>query len=1219
LLNEAIGTPLGFLNPLIYPLAGTNSFHSAASMKSDPAHVGLGSPNGNRLSLALAAITPGAPSATVSTVTPYSSVAFAPFLGGIPADGSTEAAVVVQLLDANGELAAPGKSVTLSASPGSHAIIITSPAVTSSPNSSVTFMVNDATVENVTFTATDTTDGVTIAQTAAVNFTGPPATAGGIGANPASVAADGMSASTITVTLQDAKGNPAPNKEVVITQGGGHSNVNGPTPSFTDSSGKVQFTATNLITESVTYGAVDVTDGDLPVPGTASVNFTGGAPPACKLGPLAAVPGANFAYNNYVTGFPTTSENCLNPAGMAFDSAGNLYVADYAGTHVAAGGVYKFGPAGGTAGIQNRLNPVGYPPGTCASGLAFSKDGKHLYLARQGCGSGGDVVEISPTDGSVIRKLIDLYCATGLATDPISGDLFVSQPCDLPAPNNDITRIINPESATPSTEIYAVPGGSGQLTFGPDGTLYTESFRFDLNTRFLVAIDGTNRTFPGAFTYLTEDFFSAFGVLPSFNAADPSQPQFLLDANGGVSPTATGDISQVDLTQDPPAQTEVFNNGPALQYIIGGPDGCAYATEPDRIIRICKADGSGPMAPSTPQAALILSPASFTSNPAQGSPITLTVNFSNVTVPAGTPVMLTVIGPNLQAILGRTDAGGQANFSYTGIFTGSDVIGASATVGTQSLFSNLSHLTWVANRHTTFCNLNLSPKGTNAGKSSTVTASLFDVSATPVAPVGAASLKFTLEGNSCTGATNASGSASCVLTPSFGGNVPLTASFAGNANFLPANASTQFLVIGATATPTPTPTPQVTSTGTATATPARTASPAPSRTPVPTNSPAPTHTRMPTLTPTATHTPVPTSSATPTGTPTHTPKPTPTPTAPACVASTPAPTVPVPTPTPPPGNPAIASVSNPVLVGSSFTVNGRNFSPGSVVNFFVATAAGPANAGPLRPAAVSTSTRLVVPVPATVSEGQGFVSVEVINTDKGFTISNLGYALLQGSAAAGLPTITQINGHGLAATSKDPSFATANVETTLAQGSAVTLKGSGFDIKNGVAVDVFCACTGGKLPTTFLNPGNPNLTSTSIVFTLPSTAPTGPGSIVVSNAGAAHSYAAKSEAVSVPIGARIIITKVAQTGTTIMVDGAGFSTLTVINFFNSKSGAVLNLGGLTAAGKPVIKLTFVNSTRFTLTKPAGAVTGASFIQALNPPFLPFTSTSNDPCGAFTLE
>jgi hypothetical protein len=123
----------------------------------------------------------------------------------------------------------------------------------------------------------------------------------------------------------------------------------------------------------------------------------------------------------------------------------------------------------------------------------------------------------------------------------------------------------------------------------------------------------------------------------------------------------------------------------------------------------------------------------------------------------------------------------------------------------------------------------------------------------------------------------------------------------------------------------------------------------------------------------------------------------------------------------------------------------------------------------------------------------------------------------------------------------------------------------------------------------------------------------------VSNAGSGHTYTVKSGAVSVPIGARILVTKVTQVGTTLTVDGAGFSSLTVINFFNAQKGVVLNLGGLTAAGAAKIPLKLVNSTRFTFTKPAGALPGPAFVQALNPPFVPFTSSGNDRCGAFTLK
>ena len=44
ILNQALKHPLGLLNPYLYALAGTNSFHSAASMGTDAAHVGLDLP-----------------------------------------------------------------------------------------------------------------------------------------------------------------------------------------------------------------------------------------------------------------------------------------------------------------------------------------------------------------------------------------------------------------------------------------------------------------------------------------------------------------------------------------------------------------------------------------------------------------------------------------------------------------------------------------------------------------------------------------------------------------------------------------------------------------------------------------------------------------------------------------------------------------------------------------------------------------------------------------------------------------------------------------------------------------------------------------------------------------------------------------------------------------------------------------------------------------------
>lgn len=169
-----------------------------------------------------------------------------------------------------------------------------------------------------------------------------------------------------------------------------------------------------------------------------------------------------------------------------------------------------------------------------------------------------------------------------------------------------------------------------------------------------------------------------------------------------------------------------------------------------------------------------------------------------------------------------------------------------------------------------------------------------------------------------------------------------------------------------------------------------------------------------------------------------------------------------------PPSPAISSVPSPIRVGSSFTITGSFFSPGAVVNFFVATASGPKNAGPLTPSFVS-STQLTVPVPVTVPLGEGFVTVVVINADLGFKASNQFSTLLQGSAGAGIPTLTSINHLPLAATTSTPN----NVPTVIIQGSSVPMGGSGFDTVHGVAVNVFCACPPfGNAGPVDVNPGS---------------------------------------------------------------------------------------------------------------------------------------------------
>ncbi len=300
-------------------------------------------------------------------------------------------------------------------------------------------------------------------------------------------------------------------------------------------------------------------------------------------------------------------------------------------------------------------------------------------------------------------------------------------------------------------------------------------------------------------------------------------------------------------------------------------------------------------------------------------------------------------------------------------------------------------------------------------------------------------------------------------------------------------------------------------------------------------------------------------------------------------------------------------IAAPIVVGAPLSLTGTGFSPGSVLLVYVATASGAQSFGPLTPSA-RTAITMTVPIPASVGLGNGFATLLLVNTDQGYRQSNTQSQLLYGNPAINLPTITQIN--GVALRPADPTIPVANVETVVAQGQTVTLTGSGF---NSPLVNLFTA--GGNMgPLAPLAGG----TSTQFQIGVPAGTPTGPGSFQVVNT--PYTANVLSNAVSVPIGALLTISGIAQVGTTVTVDGTGFSTLSVINLFAQKAaGGVDNFGGLGVGGTAKIPLTVQSPTRFSFTAPAGAASGPAFVMVLNPPYIPYSSSGSGPSGAFTLS
>jgi hypothetical protein len=301
-----------------------------------------------------------------------------------------------------------------------------------------------------------------------------------------------------------------------------------------------------------------------------------GAAPAgpCATGEPTAEPG--YRVSSWATGFPHwITGGCQGALGMAVAPGGDVFALGEAD-----GNLYRFPPGGGTVSGRTRVTKTPYPISWCVSGLAFSRDGRQLFMARQFCALGGDVVEVSPTDGHVIREVATgIQCATALATDPASGDLFVSTPC--PGGTDHVYRIAGPTSAHPVTSIYSSPGGALGLAFASDGTLWTEAFRFDVSTRYVVRIAGTRAPDAGTYTYVSSD-----PRVQDSNAVVPTEDPSILYV------LREGGIARLDLSTTPPKLTPVTSRIASAVLLIAAKDGCLLADASDRILRLSAADGS---------------------------------------------------------------------------------------------------------------------------------------------------------------------------------------------------------------------------------------------------------------------------------------------------------------------------------------------------------------------------------------------------------------------------------------------------------------------------------------------------------------------------------------------------------------------------------------------------------------------------------------------------
>jgi hypothetical protein len=797
ILNQSVGQKLGFVNPIYYGFANMSSFHNELSMGTTFAQVGLGSPDIDALHLLLCGQTAGSPDATESLV--QTLVEGLPAQGvQVPADGTPKGGVRVTLRDAQSDMVS-GQTVTLATA--SNTAQISPASAQTDTNGSVVFSVTDLTPETVTFTAT--TNGAALNQKPTLTFSVPPATSGNIVASLGNNPADGITPDTITVTLQDSLGRPTPGKVVTLSQGSGFSSITA-LSAVTDSNGHIQYSVTDTHPENVSYAATDVTDLNLPVPGSAMVDFTNGAG-GCYSSPSVtggASPANGYMVNTFANGFVVSSGNqgfsynCFGAYGMAWDASGNMYVTDWP-----TGDIYKFGPSGGVADAGHLFTTVKAP----ATGLAIDPAANMFASEGSVSGANGDIVPVDLATGTVGAAIASgIPCLGNMAIDPSIPAFYVNDFCSSGPVSPNIWQVTGIDGPNPSTIVYAQTPDNFEnfnLAVAPDGTVYDVYAAGAAGTPIARITKGS----PPTVTTLTAADSSLISLSGGLGMTvggmqTGGDAQFVIapfNSQANTQPGLPQGVFTVDLAGKAPAPGVQLTSSDfsGLSNFAIGPDGCLYVAGGPTVSKITKADGTCGFGPTTQLPAISLTPAMVSPNPMQGSTQAFTATLHYVGAPGGVPVTLLTAGANANAFLLDTDTSGQATFSYTGALPGVDNLIASATVNGAPVVSNPAQVTWTAGQDVTFLTLNPSPKAGVPGQLVTVVASLSDVSQNPAIALSGQMVNFKLGGAQCSGATNSSGIASCSLTPGGSGIETLSASFASTSTLVGSNASTGFSVV----------------------------------------------------------------------------------------------------------------------------------------------------------------------------------------------------------------------------------------------------------------------------------------------------------------------------------------------------------------------------------------------------------------------------------------
>ncbi len=247
----------------------------------------------------------------------------------VPADGAATTTLTVTVEDAKGNLLA-NTAVTLSASGADNSF----GSISGVTNAEGVFTTTLASTLAQTETITASEGGVQ--ETTSVSFVagGPSAATSTLVANPGSVAANGTATTTLTVTVEDAKGNLLANTAVTLSASGADNSF-GSISGVTNAEGVFTTTLASTLAQTET-----VTASEGGVQETTSVSFGAGGPSAATS-TLVANPGSVAANGTATTTLTVTVE----------DAKGNL-LANTAVTLSASGADNSFGSISGVTNAE---------------------------------------------------------------------------------------------------------------------------------------------------------------------------------------------------------------------------------------------------------------------------------------------------------------------------------------------------------------------------------------------------------------------------------------------------------------------------------------------------------------------------------------------------------------------------------------------------------------------------------------------------------------------------------------------------------------------------------------------------------------------------------------------------------------------------------------------------------------------------------------------------